>query len=133
MRISDWSSDVCSSDLLAHALLAGLLLFQQLPLAGDIAAVALRRHVLAQGGDGLARDHLAADGSLDGDIDELARAEILEAFDEHAAARLDLAAVDDDGQRVDRLRVHRARDLHDIALSILVEVVVAARTDAGHH
>src|SRR3546814_6700626 len=92
MRISDWSSDVCSSypqwtdarrrlgvggafrrsvlpvahleggeegglrDLhvadLAHALLAGLLLFQQLPLAGDIAAVALRRHVLAQGGDG---------------------------------------------------------------------------------
>src|SRR3546814_15448828 len=68
MRISDWSSDVCSSDLLAHALLAGLLLFQQLPLAGDIAAVALRRHVLAQGGDGLARDHLAADGSLDGDL-----------------------------------------------------------------
>src|SRR3546814_15230328 len=99
MRISDWSSDVCSSDLLAHALLAGLLLFQQLPLAGDIAAVALRRHVLAQGGDGLARDHLAADGSLDGDLEELARDEILEAFAEHAAARLGLAAVDDDGQR----------------------------------
>src|SRR3546814_18333043 len=87
MRISDWSSDVCSSDLL--------------PLAGDIAAVALRRHVLAQGGDGLARDHLAADGSLDGDLEELARDEILEAFAEHAAARLGLAAVDDDGQRVE--------------------------------
>src|SRR3546814_11066610 len=65
---------------LAHALLAGLLLFQQLPLAGDIAAVALRRHVLAQGGDGLARDHLPADGSLDGALEELARDEIIAAF-----------------------------------------------------
>src|SRR3546814_10706826 len=88
MRISDWSSDVCSSDLtcpnmnspkqkcqgesrgraasgaavhlerldegrlrnldlaeLAHPLLAFLLLLQQLALARDVAAVALRGHV----------------------------------------------------------------------------------------
>src|SRR5581483_6887824 len=46
---------------LAHALLALLLLFEKLLLAADVAAVALRQHVLAQRADRLARDHAAAD------------------------------------------------------------------------
>src|SRR4051812_10218036 len=41
---------------LLHAFLAGLLLFQQLAFAGDVAAVALGEHVLPQCLDVLARD-----------------------------------------------------------------------------
>src|SRR3546814_17087238 len=60
---------------LAHALLAGLLLFQQLPLAVDIDAVTLRRHVLALGVDGHERPNLAADGSLSCALVEMVRGE----------------------------------------------------------
>ena len=52
----------------AHTLLAFLLLLQQLLLTGDVAAVALGQHVLADSLDGFAGDDLAADGSLDGDF-----------------------------------------------------------------
>ena len=38
----------------------------------DVAAVALRQHVLAHRADRLARDHAAADRGLDGDLEELA-------------------------------------------------------------
>src|SRR6266542_2830461 len=41
---------------LAHALLAFLLLLQELALARHVAAVAFRGHVLAEGAHGLARD-----------------------------------------------------------------------------
>src|SRR5690606_11640186 len=41
---------------LAHALLAFLLLLKELALAGDVAAVALGRHVLPERPDSLARD-----------------------------------------------------------------------------
>ena len=52
------------ADLL-HALLAGLLLLEQLALARDVAAVALREHVLAARLDRLARDDPCADRGLD--------------------------------------------------------------------
>src|SRR6478735_7414861 len=46
-----------------HALLAFLLLHEELALARDVATVALGQHVLAHGPDGLARDDVrAADG-----------------------------------------------------------------------
>src|SRR3989337_1787314 len=48
-----------------HALLAFLLLLQQLALARDVAAVALGEHVLAHGAHRLARDDAAADRGLD--------------------------------------------------------------------
>ena len=41
---------------LAHALLAFLLLLQKFALARHVAAVAFRRHVLAERAQGLARD-----------------------------------------------------------------------------
>src|SRR5690349_12428379 len=58
---------------LPHALLALLLLLEELALAGDVAAVALRQHVLAERLDGLARHDLAADRGLDGDLVHLPR------------------------------------------------------------
>src|SRR6266571_7035664 len=55
-----------------HPPLPFLLLLEEFALAGDVAPVALGKHVLAHRGDGLARDHLAADGGLDGHLVELA-------------------------------------------------------------
>ena len=49
--------DVHAAEL-AHLLLAGLLLVQQLALAGDVAELAFGGDVLAQDGDGLAGDEL---------------------------------------------------------------------------
>ena len=56
-----------------HPLLAFFLLFQQLAFAGDVAAVALRKHVLAQGAHRLAGHDLGADGGLDGHFKLLPR------------------------------------------------------------
>src|SRR5438132_5555536 len=55
--------DLDAADCL-HALLTGLLLLEQFALARDVAAVALRQHVLAQRLDALARDDLGANGRL---------------------------------------------------------------------
>src|ERR1017187_1875947 len=60
-----------------HAFLAFLLLFQELALAGDVAAVTLGGHVFAQRADGFAGDDFAADGGLNGDRVLLARDDFL--------------------------------------------------------
>jgi hypothetical protein len=58
---------------LLHLLLALLLLFPELALARDIAAIALGGDILGDGAQGLPRDDLAADGGLDGDLELLHR------------------------------------------------------------
>src|SRR5436305_3825834 len=75
------------ADLL-HPLLALLLLLEQLALARDVAAVALREHILALGLHGLARDHARADRRLDGDVEELPRDLLPQALDEHLGSRV---------------------------------------------
>ena len=47
-----------------HALFAFLLLFEELALTGNVAAVALGGYVLAERGNGFAGDDLLADGCL---------------------------------------------------------------------
>src|SRR5206468_416087 len=86
-----------------HALLALLLLFEELALARDVAAVALGDDVLPQSLDGLAGDDLVADGGLDRNLEELARDELAHPLGEEASARLRVLAVDDDGEGVNRL------------------------------
>src|SRR5690606_40081579 len=56
--------DLDGPDVL-HALLALLLLLEQLALAADVTAVALGEHVLAHGADGLAGDDARTDRGLD--------------------------------------------------------------------
>src|SRR4051794_34780109 len=56
-----------------HALLALLLLLQQLALGGDVTAVALGEHVLADRPDVLASDDAGADRGLDGHLEVLPR------------------------------------------------------------
>src|SRR5437764_13354810 len=64
------------SDLL-HALLALLLLLQQLALAGDVATVELRGHVLAQRLHRLAGQDPRADRGLNRHVEDLARDRLL--------------------------------------------------------
>src|SRR4029078_3197843 len=64
--------DFHGADLL-HALLARLLFLQQLPFARDIAAIALRQHVLAQRLYRLARDDMRTDDTLHRHVEHLAR------------------------------------------------------------
>src|SRR4029077_7049749 len=87
---------------LAHALLAFLLLVQELALAGHVAAIAFGGDVLAEGAHGLARDDLAADRGLDRHLEHVRGNELLELFRHGAAAGLGAGAVHQHGQRVDR-------------------------------
>src|SRR5690349_10305879 len=66
--------------ILPHPLLALFLLLQKLALSGRVAAVAFGGHVLAQGGDGLSRDDLAADRGLDRDLEHVARDQVFQAL-----------------------------------------------------
>src|SRR5262245_44394043 len=63
-----------------HALLAFFLLFEQLPLPGDVATVALGKHVLSHRSDGFAGNDVTADGGLNGDFEHLARDQLLQPF-----------------------------------------------------
>src|SRR6185369_10034131 len=56
-----------------HPFLSRLLLFEQLALARDVAAVAFGQHVLAQRLDALAGDDLRADRRLNRDVEHLPR------------------------------------------------------------
>ena len=62
---------------LAHLLLAFLLLLQELALAGHVAAVAFRGHVLAEGAHRFARDDLAADRRLNRHLEHVRRDQLL--------------------------------------------------------
>src|SRR3954467_8399923 len=58
-----------------HAALSFLLFFKKFAFAGNVTAVALGNDVLADRGNGFARDHASADGRLDGDFEHLTRNE----------------------------------------------------------
>ena len=60
------------------ALLARLLLLEQLALSRDVTAIALRDHVFTNGAHRRPRDHPAPDRRLDRDGELLARDELLE-------------------------------------------------------
>ena len=67
-----------------HALLAFLLLLEQLALARDVAAVALGQHVLAQRLDRFARDDAGADRRLDRHLEHLPRDQLAHLRRQHA-------------------------------------------------
>ena len=58
---------------LLHALLAGFLLFEQFLLTRDIATVALRQHVLAQGLHVFSGDDIGSNSCLNRHVIHLAR------------------------------------------------------------
>src|SRR5438552_10223773 len=114
------------ADLL-HALLALLLILEQLALARDVAAVALGGDILAHGLDGLARDDAAPDGGLDGDLVELPRDDAAELFRQRLALLVGLVAVGDHAQRVHGVAVEQDVELDHVRLAKLEKVVVERR------
>src|SRR3990172_9437021 len=109
---------------LLHALLPFLLPLEELPLAGDVAAVALGGHVLPERAHGLPRDHAAADGGLDDDLEELARDPGLELLGQRFPSLVGLVPVGDDRQGVDRVPVQQDVELDQVRAPELEEVVV---------
>ena len=116
---------------LAHLLFALFLLFQQLFLAGDVAAVALGQHVLAHGLDRLTGDDLAADGRLNGDLEEVARDVVPQLLADAAALGVGVVAEDDHGQSIHGVAVEQEIQLHQVALAVLLELVVVAGVAAA--
>src|SRR2546429_1370191 len=109
---------------LLHPLLSFLLLFEQLALARDVAAVALGGHVLAQRPDRLARDHLGPDRRLDHDLEQLPRDQLLQLFGELLAPLVRLVAVDDDGEGVHRVTVEEQVELHQARRPVFEKLVI---------
>src|SRR5262249_59392948 len=78
-----------------HPLFTFLLLFPQLALAADVAAVALGRDVLPHGANRFAGDDLAPDGGLKRHLEHVPRDFLLELFDDGPAANFGVTAVAD--------------------------------------
>src|SRR5579862_12886 len=121
--------DLDASHLL-HPLLAGFLLFEELPLSRDVAAIALGEHVLAQGLDVLARHHVGSDRRLHRHVEHLARNELAHARGEVSAAVLGALAVHDQRQRVDLVAVDEDVEPHEVAGAEFPEFVVERRIAA---
>src|SRR6185369_14909274 len=110
--------------VLAHLLFAFLLLVEQFALARGVAAVALGGDVLAEGAHGLACDDLAADGGLDRYHEHVRRDQFFQLLGHGAAARLSARAMDEHGERVDRVAVHQHLQLHQVGDFVIGEVIV---------
>src|SRR5579862_4912533 len=115
---------------LLHALLAFLLLLEQLALARDVTAVALRDHVLSARLHRFARDDARADGRLNRHVEELTRNLLSQPLDERPAAVIRELAVDDQGQRVYGIAADEDVDADETAGPEAHVVVVEARVTA---
>src|SRR5699024_4284895 len=109
------------------ALLALLLLLEELALSADVAAVALRQHVLADGADRLAGDDARSDRRLDRNLVLLSRNELAKALGHRRAVRVRLVAVHDGAERVDAVALQQDVDLDEVGLLGSGGLVVEAR------
>src|SRR5262249_27539159 len=103
---------------------AGRLLGPELALAGDVAAVALGRHVFLDRGDGFPSDHPAADGGLDGNFKQVPVDLAAQLLDQVAATALGVGAVDDRGQGVHALAGDQDVQPHQVGGPVADEVVI---------
>src|SRR3954453_6934166 len=99
---------------LLHALLPLLLFLEELALPGDVAAVELRRHVLAKRLHGLARQHAGADRRLDRHVEELPRDRLLKALDQRPPGLVRAVGVDHERKRVDAIPREEDVELHEV-------------------
>src|SRR4051812_16048163 len=112
---------------LLHPLLALLLLLEELLLPADVAAVELRRHVLADGLDGLTGDHVGADRRLDGNVELLPRDRLAQALHQVAPLVVGGLLVHDQGKGVHLVAGEQHVELHQIRWPVLDRLVVQRR------
>jgi len=115
-----------------HALLTFLLLLEEFALTGDVAAVALGGHVLAHGADVFAGYDLAADSSLDGNLIELGRDDILELGSEGTSAAFSLIAMHDAGEGIDGFTIDEHLKLHKAISAIAGRLIIEGTVSSGH-
>ena len=115
----------------AHLLFALFLLFQQLLLPRDIAAVALGQNVLAERFDRFTGDDLAADGRLHRDFKQLAGDVVLQLFDNSSGSRIGVVGVDDERQRVHRFAVEQDVELDELRFPVAEQLIVERRIPLG--
>ena len=115
----------------AHLLFALLLLFQQLLLPGDVAAVALGQHVLPHGLHGLPGDDPAADGRLDRHLEQLPGDVLLQLLAQPPGPGVRLVLVGDEAQGVHHLPVELQVHLHQLAGPVAGELIVQGGVALG--
>src|SRR3954451_24224208 len=115
--------DLDRADLL-HPLLALLLLLEELLLAADVAAVELRRHVLAHRLDRLAGDHVRADRRLDGNVELLPRDRLAQALHQVPPLIVGSLLVNDQRQSIDLVAGEQHVELHQVGRTLLDRLVV---------
>ena len=89
-----------------HSLLSFFLFLEKFPFAGNVSAVTLRRHILAQRRDIFACNDLCTDSGLQRNLELMFRYDILELFDDLLAAIVRLVGMNDERQGIHRLGVH---------------------------
>ena len=97
-----------------HALFAFFLLFKQLALTCNIAAVAFGGHVFAEGRHCFAGNDFLTNGSLNGYLKKLARNTALELECEAAPVGLGPVAVYNDRKSVNRFAVKHDVEAHEV-------------------
>ena len=107
------------------------MLLQQLFLAGDIAAVALGKHVLAHGLDGLAGNYLAADGSLYGHLEKLAGNILLELFAKLSGSAVGLLPVGNEAECIHLIAVQEHIHLYKVGNLVKAELIVQGGITLG--
>src|SRR5262245_7913235 len=107
-----------------HALLALLLLFEQLALARDVAAVTFGQDVFAQGLDRLAGDDARADGRLDRHLEQLPWNELAHLFDQRAPARVGGVFMHDQRERVNRIARDQHVQLYQVGFAVTRQMII---------
>src|SRR5688500_14018625 len=107
-----------------HALLAFLLLLEQLSFSRDITAVTLRNHILPERLHRLTRNHFVSNRGLDRNFEQLSGDQLLHLFGKCASLGLSSAAMQDQRQRINRFACNQHVELHQIAFPVTGEVVV---------
>src|SRR4030095_494336 len=110
---------------LLHPLFPLFLLFQQLALPGDVAAVALGQDVLAERRDRLSGDDLVADRGLNDDLEQLPGDQFLELLGDLAPPLEGLIAMDDHTEGVHRVAIDEHVESHQLRGAMTPHLVFA--------
>lgn len=108
----------------SHLLLTIRLLLQQFHPSRYIATVQLGRHILPVRLQRFARQHFAADYRLNGNLNHLARYQILQSQHQIASVRRHLRDVHNATQLVHRVAIQQHAQLHDVGRVVAQRFVI---------
>src|SRR5579875_4057773 len=117
---------------LLHPLLAFLLFFEQFPLARDVAAITFGSNILAQRLNGLARDDLAADGSLNRHFEHLAWDDLAHLLAQRTTPFVRLVTMHDYREGVHDLAVNAKVQFNQRTGAEVQKLIVKRRVAAAH-